>query len=45
MLGVEVGDDAVALEGVGLETFKEKLSAVDGYILIPIRSGTPTAFR
>ena len=42
MLGVEVGDDAVALEGIGLETFEEEFATMDGYVLIPKGSRRPT---
>ena len=42
--GVEVSDDAVALEGIGLETFEEQLAAMDGYIFIPVRSTAPAGF-
>lgn len=45
VLGVEVSNDAVALEGIGSETFEEKLATMNGYILVPIRGGTPTAFK
>ena len=42
MPGVEVSDDAVALERIGLETFEEEFAAMDGYVLVPKGSGRPT---
>ena len=45
MGGIEVCDDAVALEGIGLETFEEQLAAMDGYVLVPKGGGRPVGFE
>jgi hypothetical protein len=44
IFGVEVGNDAVALEGVGFETLQQEFATVDGNIFIPIRSTAPAGF-
>jgi hypothetical protein len=45
MPGVEVGDDAVALKGIGLETFEEEFATMDGYVLIPVSGRRPTGLQ
>ena len=42
---VEVSDDAVALEGIGSETFEEEFATMDGYVLIPVTGSRPIGFQ